>query len=379
MTHMRRLDQKFSRLALSALLLPTLAQAAPPLFARLAPDRPNPYAGEAFLLTLRVHVTGVNLDNQVSLSALPDPADLQLRGFEELPIESETVDGLVYQVRPFRTWARAPKTGPLTLAPLLEGTRVQTTRSHFFMQESRSPFRIAVAPLALSIRPLPDTGRPADFSGLVGPYGFHVSAAPLDIASGDLITLTLTLEGDWIPEAVALPVLPASSGLKVYEAKLVSEESSPVRQVFRQTVVPQSPVLAALPGLTLSYFDPETGAYRSQAAGPFPITYHAERTPAVSAGLPPHNQTPPVTSQASPPKSPTTSLGKRWSPWTGKRVEVVRGTGDILVRFAPDQSARELFRLPPGTEITIDSTHEEWLRVSSPAGIGWIRRQDTGP
>lgn len=378
----QRLDGYRTIALVFLVMLPFAAQAAPPLFARFSADRPRPYVGEAFQLTLRLYVTGGNLDKQISMSGLPAATDLQLKGFEELPIGTEVIDGNSYEVRPFRTWARAPHPGTVILAPRLGSTWIQTTRSFFFMQESRRPAEIIAESFNLSIRPLPAAGRPQAFSGLAGRFRFTATAAPLDVAVGDLITLTLAIEGDWLPDLFEMPTLHSTPLLKVYDARPVVEECTPLRRISQQTVVPQEGGEAILPPLKLEIFDTGSETYRTLSAGPFPITFHAEH--AVKQAI----YTPPMRSQnhaiaapssrASP--APAASPWQRfWTMLSGRHEATVGGKSAASVRLAPAESSEELFTLEPGTVLVIVDRQGDWIRISVPKGIGWIQAAQTGP
>ena len=387
MTDMRSVDQtidKGRRLLLALLVaLPAAAPAAAPLFARFTADRPAPYAGEAFQLTLRIHITGGNLDKQISISGMPDASELQIRGFEELPIESVSLDGVSYEVRPFRTWARATRAGVLSLNPRLDCTWLQVSRSFFFMQESRRPAADVAEPFRIEVRPLPPPPPATSCSGLVGAYRFAASAAPLDVAPGDLITLTMSVEGDWIPDTFRLPILESSPAFKVYEMKPDPESPSPNRWTGRQTIVPQGSANTVIPALTLTLFDPATGTYKPLTAGPFPVTFHAEKVINQPVYSPPKRGTgdvraitgPTDTREAPPPDSRVYRLVKAL---TGRRDVIIVGRSDVTVRYAPMESSQALFTLKPGTRAGVDSEHEEWLRVATPQGTGWVPREQTG-
>lgn len=357
--------------------------AASPATARILADRPNPKAGEAFLLTLEIRITGDTLDKEISLSGLPDAGALQVRAFEELPLESTSQGGQPMEIRRFRSWARAMKAGTVTVAPRLDATLVQTTRTHFFMQETRRPLQIPVTPLTLTALPLPDDGRTPGFSGLVGNYTFRVEAAPLDIAPGDLITLTFTVEGDWLPETYTLPRATPAPGLKVYEIRPASRESSLTRTVYRQIVVPEDSTLRELPAIGLAYYDTRESRYRTVVAGPFPLRHHAEQAPAYQVYAP--TQQPPgvVTGELPAAVAAGTPVHKSW--WSrliarmkGHRIAAITGPEEASVRFAPSDTSRELFVLKPGTVITAESPVGDWVRISCNQGIGWVRETAVG-
>ena len=371
MPHMRRFDQMILFHVL--LFLPWVGQAAAPLFARFTADRPSPYAGEAFVLVIAIHVTGDTLGKQLSINNLPATNDLQVGTFEELPIETVTLDTQPYEVRKFRAWARAPRPGAVTLAPRLDGTLVRTTRSNVFMQESRRGIQIPVEPFSIPIRQLPNTGRPAGFSGLVGTFALAARAAPLDIAPGDLVTLTSFIQGDVLPETYARPELRAIPYLKTYEIKFLANESSATCHVMQQILVPDTSVLKAIPALSLVVFDTKEEHYKTLTAGPFPLRTHAERAPVEPVLLPSAAPRPATAVTNPPPARP--GFWDRLMNHLGRTPEAtVAGSATVQVYFAPSEASEPLFTLKPGTQVSVETSHEDWVRIHADAGIGWVRK-----
>lgn len=350
-----------------------------PVAARFSMDRENPRAGEAFLLTLEIRISGDTLDKEISLSEFPSPQALQIRSFEELPIETASQGGKPLEIRRFRTWARVMKAGMIIVAPRLDATLIQTSRTHFFMQEIRRPLQIRIAAFHITAIPLPEAGKTPQFSRLVGSFSFTVEAAPLDIAPGDLITLTFTLDGDWLPEIYTLPEVSRIPGLKVYEVKHAPEESTPTRKVYRQTVVPEDTTLRELPAMTLNYFDTRESRYKTRVAGPFPLTHHAEQVPVYPVYSP--TQTPSGALTGESPVEVATGSPGSGSLWTrmiarlqGNQNMLIQGTAETIVRFGPSDASRELFALKPGTVVTLESSADDWVRISCDQGIGWVQK-----
>lgn len=380
----RRRRWPFLLLILSCVGLALPARAAAPCFARFTIDRQTLYQGESFQLTLAIYSTGETLDKQISIANMPPATELQLRGFDELPIENTQLDGQSYDVRKFRTWARAPKAGPVTLFPRLDGTLVQVSRAFFFMSETRHPVHIQVEPLSIPVMPLPPGRAPTGFSGLVGQFSFKSSGAPLDIALGDLISITYRIEGDWLPDDFLKPQVIPENGLKVYEVKPLPDECSPTRVVYRQTVVPESPSLKVIPATELSYFDTRDRQFRTLRCGPFPVTYHQERTVTHPIYAPPRQDAPSVASNQTSVSSAVNGSGSTWWHLTWNRLcgikeATLTGTGEMIVRFAPSESSRELFTMTPGATVRIESINDGWIRISCLKGTGWIQKTSITP
>jgi len=375
---MQSFDQKFGSALVAAYLFCAFsfpAYSAAPIFARFSADRATIFEGEAFQVTLAIYITGETLAPQISIDALPPPHQLQLYPFQELPMETTTVDGHPCEIRKFRAWARAPKAGTVSLAPRLNGTFIQTTRTFFMMQESRRPASIPVEALALIIRPLPDSGRPADFSGLVGRFAFSVVPTPLNIALGDLITVTFTIEGDLLPDTYLKPSIRPLPELKIYDLKPVAGESTPVRQVFNQTVVPGNSNITTIPACSLSFYDTRQLCFKTLTAGPFPIRFHAERLPVQtvfsSTGVMTNAGSTNAINPAGPSK-PLTMYARLWQWVKHEKTAIISGKEEVQVFLTPSESSKKLFTLKPGDSVTPGATYDNWVCVSSPAGTGWI-------
>lgn len=375
---MKSFGQKFGiaafvLLALFAACLPTFAAA--PLFARFSTDRTNLYQGETFQITLAIYITGATLAPKISIDALPAPDQLQLYPFQELPNETVTLEGHPYEIRKFRAWGRAPKAGTITLSPRLDGTFILTTRSFFLTQQSSRSTQIPVEPLTLSFLPLPETGRPANFSGLVGQFAFSVVPSPLNIALGDLITVTFTIGGDLLPDTYLKPSIKPVASLKVYELKPLAGENSPTRQVFTQTVVPVNTSVTNLPACSLTFFDTLAKRYRTLTAGPFPIRYHAERAPLQTIYSPTQTTVKATITNSTGLSAHSESLPfwrQIWQRLNPRKFKTISGDHGVQVFLAPAESSAKLFTLKPGTTVTTGATNADWICISSQDGSGWI-------
>ncbi len=361
---------------LAAVLLAPPTSAAPAVMARFSTDRTNIWAGEAFQLTLEFRITNATLDKQINVADFPP--GLQLHSLpEEIAGENYQKDDTTVEIRRFRTWARVPKAGSLTITPRLDGMLIQTSRTIFSTQQTMRRVQIPCEPFSIVTKMVPASGPTSGFSGLVGNFTFQTAVDPLDIAMGDLITVTTSVTGDWLPEDFAMPSVAAIPGLKVYESKLVPEECSPTRRVCRQTLIPETPLVKAIPALRLITFDTSEARFRIQEAGPFPLSYHAEKPIIEPLYIPTNPASGLVTTSTVTASTHATSTTESlWSKLTRKLKNhpefISQGNTEITVRVAPSEVARELFTLKPGARVTVDSVDGDWNRISCQQGIGWI-------
>lgn len=152
---------------------------------------------------------------------------------------------------------------------------------------SRDQFQSVIVPaepVTLAVRPVPEAGKPADFSGLIGSFKLSASASPTNVNVGDPITLTLALEGSNYLRHFELPPLQQQPALA--ERFRIPEEMAPGRaegnqKIFTQTLRAQSDAVTEIPPITLSYFDTRTGQYAVAATEPIALTVKA--APVVTA------------------------------------------------------------------------------------------------
>lgn len=132
--------------------------------------------------------------------------------------------------------------------------------------------------LALTVRPVPEEGKPANFSGLIGAFKLSAEASPTEVNVGDPITLTVTVEGSYYLRHFELPPLQQQAALS--EHFRIPEEMAPGqaaenRKVFTQTLRAESASVTEIPPIALAYFDTATGQYATAASKPIPLTVRA--------------------------------------------------------------------------------------------------------
>lgn len=124
------------------------------------------------------------------------------------------------------------------------------------------------SPLVLRVKPLPEDGAPDGFSGAVGRFTMRAAIDREEAEENEAIPLRVTIEGTGSLQGISAPRLEGSADVQVFEPKLV-EESTSIRKglVSRRTwewvLVPLTPGSVRLPGPVFSFFDTETGSYRS--------------------------------------------------------------------------------------------------------------------
>ncbi len=128
----------------------------------------------------------------------------------------------------------------------------------------------------VTVLPLPVDGRPADFAGAVGQFQLASELTPSGGAVGDPLTFKLTVTGKGNLSRVSTDALQESAQWRVYrgDSKVTADDDTGLQgfKTFTQPVVPLQAGQLTLPGVSFSYFDPETAHYVTRATQPIRVT-----------------------------------------------------------------------------------------------------------
>ncbi|MBW1765516.1 MAG: protein BatD [Deltaproteobacteria bacterium] len=138
----------------------------------------------------------------------------------------------------------------------------------FFSRSSGIPKSLASEPLELRVLPLPEKGRPADFSGLVGSFEMESRLEPSEIRAGESATLTVLLKGRGNVKRIPDLRMPELEKAKVYADQPVLSERLDTKgkagsKIMKWAIVPEKEGPYQLPGLSVSFFDTAKHKYRT--------------------------------------------------------------------------------------------------------------------
>jgi hypothetical protein len=191
----------------------------------------------------------------------------------------QLIKGMEAAVITFKKVLIPKQAGRFVFDPVSVSTNVAVgrVRTRDFFNPYRLKFeRVAVQsePVELLVRPLPDSGRPESFYGLVGRYTIAASATPTQVSVGDPITLTIKIGGNPYLTPVQWPALEQVPDL-AKRFRIPAEKASPVieagQKVFTQTIRANSDEVTRVPPIPLAYFDPDRGDYVVAQTDPIPL------------------------------------------------------------------------------------------------------------
>ena len=235
----------------------------------------NPYLNEAVSIVYKLYVS-----NDVYLSGLNVIDQPKYNNFwnQIIPINKLEIESGTYKNQPYnyvvvsRAVLYPQKSGELTIEPLTLdiSLEVPSQRRNMFGGFLRQTVRktITAPSRAIQVKPLPELGKPDDFSGAVGSFDFNMTASPEVLKAGEAFQVSLNVSGQGNLKLLNMPEFKLSSALEVYEP----ERSDNIRTNLsgmsggikvNYTVVPSYRGAYPLPQVAFSYFDLSSKTYKT--------------------------------------------------------------------------------------------------------------------
>ena len=244
-----------------------------PLFLSATLSPKQVFVEEQAIYTLKLFRQ--NRVGDISLG-LPEAEHLAFKQLGK-PVEYQSVyKGQSYQVLEVRYALISSKAGiygirPSRMSMTVFRSRRKSSRSlfddPFFSFSSGEPVTIASEPLELNVLPLPQKGRPTDFSGLVGSFKIKAHLEPSTIRVGESATMTVLLSGRGNVKRIPDLKLPELEKIKIYDDQPVLMEETDARglagsKTMKWALVPEKEGEYRIPPLSISFFDIESKQYR---------------------------------------------------------------------------------------------------------------------
>ena len=254
----------------------------------------SPYLNESFTVVYKLYVSNeTSVSNWRELDA-PTYADFWSQNLDEK--QFKVYEG-EYQGKPYRyvvlrrTVLYPQKTGKLEIEPLSLSVAVSvpTNRRDIFGRRLTKSTNLTVsAPKrVVNVKPLPEVGKPDDFSGAVGDFDFAVRTDKNTLDAGESLQLSVEVQGKGNLKLFDLPDINLPSTLEVYEP----ENDDKIRTNLAgmsglkkesYTIVPQFKGSYPIPPVSFTYFNPATEKYERQSSGD--IVINVENGPTDTAG-----------------------------------------------------------------------------------------------
>ena len=146
--------------------------------------------------------------------------------------------------------------------------------------------------IQITVRPLPETGRPVSFKGAVGDFRMVTDLDKRMVNQNEALTFKIAIEGEGNIETLAQPVLPEIPNVKMYEADTETQlfRTQNViagKKTFEVVMIPGEAGEFTIPAIEFSFFNPKMERYIVLKSDPYKIKANPSKTPppAVPKGI----------------------------------------------------------------------------------------------
>ncbi|WP_281231562.1 BatD family protein [Flavobacterium gelatinilyticum] len=188
------------------------------------------------------------------------------------PVEGSYRGERCYYVVLKKTILYPQKSGRLTIEPLsLDiGVQLPTNRRDMFGQMiiAEDNKTVSTGAKTITVRPLPEAGKPEGFTGAVGNFNFTVTPSRTTLKSGESLDLVVSAAGSGNLKLFTLPKPVVPNALEMYDPvhderinTTLSGMSGKITDKY--TIIPQYKGKYAIKPISFSYFDLSSGSYKT--------------------------------------------------------------------------------------------------------------------
>lgn len=266
------------------------------IFVKLDLNKTNCYVGEPVVASYKLYtrlrseslITKAPSFNGFSVSDL----ELNLNGTSKV----EKYKGRDYNVYTLRKVQLYPlQTGQLLLDPVVAENKITFLKQEYAGRQKGDLFFdmlkefadeatpmgsviqeniiLKSEPGTITVKPLPESEKPAGFKGAVGSFKLHAGVDKKNITTDDAGNLKITISGAGNIQMINAPKIAWPKGIDGYESKVTEDidKYSVPMQGTKEFVYPftvSKKGKYTLPSVSFSYFEPVTGRYNTATSPP---------------------------------------------------------------------------------------------------------------
>ena len=238
-------------------------------------SKTNPYINEPITVVYKLYFSyNIGITNWRELDK-PKYNDFWSQNIDikQLVAEEGMFKGQRYRFVTLRKTVLYPqKSGRLKIEPLALDIDVQlpTNRRDMFgrVMITEGNKRVSAGTKTITVKPLPEAGKPEGFTGAVGNFDFKVTPTKTNLKNGESLDLVVSVSGKGNLKLFDLPKPVAPNALEMYDA--VHKEQVNIglsgmtgKIMDSYTIVPQYKGKYPIKPMQFSYFDLGSGTYKT--------------------------------------------------------------------------------------------------------------------
>ena len=240
-------------------------------------SKTNPYLNEPISIVYKLYwKPDLGITNPRELDA-PRYVNFWSKNIDNTPIaENGTYKGEAYRYAVMRKTVLYPqKTGELSIEPLVYDIAVQvpSNRRDIFGQVLSNTVNktVSAGKVKINVRPLPNQGKPDNFSVAVGNFDLLVNTTKKELLISEAFQLNIEIKGKGNFNLFNFPSINLPATLEVYEPERIEKLKTNFQGINgslkdQYTVVPSSPGKYAIPKISFTYFDPKDTSYKTKTS-----------------------------------------------------------------------------------------------------------------
>jgi hypothetical protein len=238
-------------------------------------SKTNPYINEPITVVYKIYFSyNIGITNWRELDK-PKYNDFWSQNIDikQLVAEEGRYKGEKYRFVTLRKTVLYPqKSGKLVIEPLSLDVDVQlpSNRRNIFGQVLlvEDHKRVSAGAKTISVKALPESGKPADFSGAVGRFAFKVIPSKTNLKSGESLDLDVSVSGTGNLKLFTLPKPIVPTALEMYDPVHNEQVSTPLSGMTgkisdKYAIIPQYKGKYPIKPMIFTYFDLGSQSYKT--------------------------------------------------------------------------------------------------------------------
>ena len=238
-------------------------------------SKTNPYINEPITVVYKLYFSyNIGITNWRELNK-PKYNDFWSQNIDikQLVAQEGMFKGEKYRYVVLRKTVLYPqKSGKLAIEPLSLDIDVQlpTNQRNMYGQVvvKEGNKKVSAGSKIITVKALPEAGKPEDFSGAVGNFDFKVTPTKTDLKNGESLDLVVSVTGKGNMKLFSLPKPIVPNALEMYDAVHKEQVDTPLSGMVGKisdsyTIIPQYKGNYPIKPLRFSYFDLGSGKYKT--------------------------------------------------------------------------------------------------------------------
>jgi len=238
-------------------------------------SKTNPYLNESISVVYKLYIaenTGVRNWDEIDKPRYNNFWSQNIN-VKELKVQEGMYKGERYRYVVLKKTVLYPqKTGELSLEPLTLNVSVEvpSNRRDIFGRRTMTTVNrtVTAGKRKIKVKPLPQQGKPENFSGAVGNFNFNVESSKNILTSSEAFSLKLEVTGKGNLMLFELPTPTLPSSLEVYDPEHSEDIKTSLygtkgRISDNYTIVTNEAGQYPIPSISFSFFNPKTKSYET--------------------------------------------------------------------------------------------------------------------